>query len=83
MQQDDPSSSVPPGRPSESAHPADLYDELKRSPGTSASSRGDRSQAGVLLDSCRKIRVRNHFNIFSFIGIVNETIFRINLIAKS
>jgi protease IV len=56
MQQDDPSSSVPPGRPSESAQPADLYDELKRSPGTTASSRGDRSQAGVLLELVREMR---------------------------
>ena len=56
MQQDDPSSSVPPGRPSESAHPSDLYDELKRSPWTSASSRGDRSQAGVLLELVREMR---------------------------
>lgn len=56
MQQDDPSSSVPPGRPSESAQPADHYDELKRSPGTSASSRGDRSQAGVLLELVREMR---------------------------
>ena len=56
MQQDDLSSSVPPSRPSESAPPADLYDELKRSPGTSASSRGDRSQAGVLLELVREMR---------------------------
>lgn len=56
MQQDDLSSSVPPGRPSESAPPADLYDEPKRSPGTSASFRGDRSQAGVLLELVREMR---------------------------
>lgn len=56
MQQDEQSSSVPPGRPSESAQPADLYDELKRSPGTSVSSRGERSQAGVLLELVREMR---------------------------
>lgn len=56
MQQAEPPSSVPPSRPSESAPPADLYDELKRSPGTSASSRGDRSQAGVLLELVREMR---------------------------
>lgn len=56
MQQDHLSSSVPPGRPSESAPPADLYDELERSPGTSGSSRGDRSQAGVLLEFVREMR---------------------------
>lgn len=56
MQQDDPSSSVPPSRPSEAAQPADLHDQLKRSPGTSASSRGDPSQAGVLLELVREMR---------------------------
>ena len=56
MQQDDPLSSVPPSRPSESAQPAELNDEPKRSPGTSASSRGDPSQAGVLLELVREMR---------------------------
>jgi protease IV len=56
MQQDDPSSFVPPSRPSESAQAADVCDELKGSPGTSASSREDRSQAGVLLELVREMR---------------------------
>lgn len=56
MQQDEPSSSVPPSRHSKSAQPADLHDEPKRSPGTSDSSRGDPSQAGVLLELVREMR---------------------------
>lgn len=56
MQQDEPRSSVPPSRHSEAFQPADLHDELKRSPGTSASSPGDRSQAGVLLELVREMR---------------------------